>query len=561
MPDAFFASSKQRKRKRSAPSSTAGPSNHKSKSSTKPVHGASSSKKPRKPVDEELDSDQTDQDVGVDDMDLRADYNQDDGVSSDEDPDETPAAKRLRLAKLYLEGVKQDMGLAEGEFDAAEIDKELISARLKKDVMEHAGKLHLFVADTYDFSSPAKAVLRTRGHRFSVTSAVASASGQHLFTSGKEGTIIKWDLCSGKKLATFYKIRPSKTKGKGRAVYEEQRGHTDEVLGLALSDDGKYLASGGRDRKVGVWDAEKGEWIKGFIGQVGHKDLVSALAFRKGSYQLYTGSFDRTIKVYDLSPGVMGYVETLFGHQDHILAVDALRGETCTSVGARDKTVRYWKIADETQLVFRGGGRSRVREVLDGGLRGDEDEEGEDSKKTTKFVEGSLETVAMIDESTFVTGGDSGALCLWSTQKKKPVFTFPLAHGMDTVELEVGGTVQKPRWVIAVASLRYSDLFASGSWDGQIRMWKIDAKVKSFEPAGTIAALGFVNSLQLFSPPSQFADQAKWTHSGRNGDPKASPVAVVAGMGQEPRMGRWHSIKEGAVNGCIVAVVFPRTDS
>jgi len=119
----------------------------------------------------------------------------------------------------------------------------------------------------------------------------------------------------------------------------------------------------------------------------------------------------------------MGYVETLFGHQDHVLGLDALRGETCISVGGRDKTVRYWKIVDETQLVFRGGGRSRVREVLEGGLKGDD--EGEDgdadgaetSKKTNgkgkereekKFVEGSLECVAMIDETTFLSGGDSG---------------------------------------------------------------------------------------------------------------------------------------------------------
>lgn len=118
----------------------------------------------------------------------------------------------------------------------------------------------------------------------------------------------------------------------------------------------------------------------------------------------------------------MGYVETLFGHQDHVLALDALRGDTCVSVGGRDKTVRYWKIVDETKLVFRGGGRSRVREVLEGGLRGD-DEDGDDEggadgqadkkakgkgKDEGRFVEGSIESVAMIDETTFVSGGDSG---------------------------------------------------------------------------------------------------------------------------------------------------------
>lgn len=203
------------------------------------------------------------------------------------------------------------------------------------------------------------------------------------------------------------------------------RGHTDEVLGLALSGDGKLLASAGRDKRLCVWDVQKNEWVKTFAGILGHKDAVSGVAFRKGTSQLYSASFDRTLKVYDLSPSVMGYVETLFGHQDHVLALDALRGETCVSIGARDKTVRYWKIVDETQLVFRGGGRSRVREVLEGGLKGDEeDEEGEGDEgeggagkakrdrkgkgKEESFVEGSLECVAMVDETMFVSGGDSG---------------------------------------------------------------------------------------------------------------------------------------------------------
>lgn len=77
---------------------------------------------------------------------------------------------------------------------------------------------------------------------------------------------------------------------------------------------------------------------------------------------------------------------------------------------------------DETQLVFRGGGRSRIREVLEGGLRGDD--EGDDmdddemdltsktkekeKEKTQHFIEGSMQSVVMIDETTFLSGGDSG---------------------------------------------------------------------------------------------------------------------------------------------------------
>jgi ribosomal RNA-processing protein 9 len=151
-----------------------------------------------------------------------------------------------------------------------------------------------------------------------------------------------------------------------------------------------------------------------------------ALAFRKGTNQLYTASFDRTIKLFDLSDSVMGYVETLFGHQDAIVCLDTLRAETVVSAGSRDKTVRFWKIVQETQLVFRGGGGSRLREVLDGALGaledGGEDEmlvDGEDaisprkrSAEKKRFVEGSIECVAMIDESTFLSGGDSGCVFL-----------------------------------------------------------------------------------------------------------------------------------------------------
>ena len=116
--------------------------------------------------------------------------------------------------------------------------------------------------------------MRTRGHRQPITSAVASTSGSTLFSCGKDGCIVRSDLSSGKQISVFYKQRRTPStldKGKGKAT-EEIRGHTDEVLALALSDDGKYLASGGKDRKLVVWDAEKGEWIRSFFG---HKDTIS----------------------------------------------------------------------------------------------------------------------------------------------------------------------------------------------------------------------------------------------------------------------------------------------
>lgn len=43
-----------------------------------------------------------------------------------------------------------------------------------------------------------------------------------------------------------------------------------------------------------------------------------------------------------------------FGHQDAITALDSLSRERCVTAGGRDRSVRVWKIAEESQLVFHG---------------------------------------------------------------------------------------------------------------------------------------------------------------------------------------------------------------
>lgn len=110
----------------------------------------------------------------------------------------------------------------------------------------------------------------------------------------------------------------------------------------------------------------------------------------------------------------MSYVETLFGHQDCIQHINALRGELAVSAGGRDKTIRFWKIAEESQLVFRGGAASRIRNILDGAMEDDGVEEEDMTRRRkrprgeVKYVEGSIDCVAMVDDTTFLSGGDSG---------------------------------------------------------------------------------------------------------------------------------------------------------
>jgi ribosomal RNA-processing protein 9 len=109
-----------------------------------------------------------------------------------------------------------------------------------------------------------------------------------------------------------------------------------------------------------------------------------------------------------------------------------------------------------------------------------------------------------------------------------------------------------------------------GSWDGHIRLWKVDLKMKSFSPMGSFPVPGVINSLQFVSPGKGSLDEASWawmesrtdasciTNGASTG--KSGPVLLVAGVGQEPRLGRWVTVKgDGARNCAVVMALHPRT--
>lgn len=191
-------------------------------------------------------------------------------------------------------------------------------------------------------------------------------------------------------------IKGAHSKGKKNTDADFQ-GHVDDILKVAASQDGKFVATGGKDGRIVIWDPTTMKVLRVFKQ---HRDAVNGLVFRRGTNQLYSCSSDRTIKLWSLDE--LSYVETLFGHQDTVVGIAALGQERCVTIGARDKTARLWKIVDETQLVFRGGGEGKKRKK---GLRDDDDM---DIDQAISYAEGSIDSVAMVDEDHFLTGSDNG---------------------------------------------------------------------------------------------------------------------------------------------------------
>jgi len=64
-----------------------------------------------------------------------------------------------------------------------------------------------------------------------------------IITGSKDCNLILWDLKSKSKL--FFK---------GEKFNRAIQGHFDEVTAMAISPNGKYLISGGKDRLVRIWD-------------------------------------------------------------------------------------------------------------------------------------------------------------------------------------------------------------------------------------------------------------------------------------------------------------------
>ena len=335
--------------------------------------------------------------------------------------------------------------------------------------------------------------------------------------------------------------------------------HTLPILSVAASEDGRFIATGGADKRLIIWAAGNLTPLRVFTQ---HRDAVTSLAFRRGTNQLYSCSKDRTIKTWSLNE--LAYVETLFGHQDSVVDIAALAQERCLSVGARDRTARLWKVVEETQLVFRGGGNIKEKKRP----QTEPDQNGTEIATINQQSEGSIDRVAMIDEETFVTGSDNGSLSLWTLQKKKPVFTVPTAHGLDPpLTLEESSaeqphilaqmtppTTQQPRSITALTTVPYSDLILSGSWDGHVRAWRVSDDKRKLEALGPIglaqpdppspplvAIRGVINDISVFE----------------RGERSTGGICITVAVGKELRLGRWMKFK--GKNGAVVFEV-PRLD-
>jgi WD40 repeat protein len=160
-----------------------------------------------------------------------------------------------------------------------------------------------------------------------------SPDGKLLASGGDDPAVQLWDASTGKAGLKLV-------------------GHSDWVVALAFSPDGKLLASGGYDGIVRLWDTTTGKKLFDLPAQAPvppntpppPANIIRAVAFTADSKLLAAGGTDTQIHLFNSTDGK--YVRPMAGHTGSITGLAFHPSGTVLVSCGKDRTVRVWNPAN-----------------------------------------------------------------------------------------------------------------------------------------------------------------------------------------------------------------------
>jgi WD40 repeat protein/tRNA A-37 threonylcarbamoyl transferase component Bud32 len=178
-------------------------------------------------------------------------------------------------------------------------------------------------------TSTGKELYPRQGHTAPLNAVAVSPDGRTLASAGEDRTVKVWDLA-------------------GRRVLHSLTAHADAVFGLAFSPDGQQLASGSRDGTIVLWDVAGGSEVRTLKG---HSRSFSRIQFSPDGRNLAAGSESGTVKVWDVVTGKEG--SPLPGHAGVVRCVAFSPDGTRLASGGEDRTVRLHSLGEGRAQQFR----------------------------------------------------------------------------------------------------------------------------------------------------------------------------------------------------------------
>jgi WD40 repeat protein len=295
--------------------------------------------------------------------------------------------------------------------------------------------------------------LTLEGHTGVVNDVAFSPDGRRLATVGADTHAIIWDAISGDKLLAL----PDSS----QAIFGVAFGPCLNPNLLARACDA-YLATGGRDKTVRIWELTSGAKL---LRTLSDPSTVYGVAFSPDGKRLASSSADRTAKVWDIATGEM--IWSLAGHRGPVnrVAFSLSDAGRRLATASSDGEAKIWNVADTwakftahskviNKVVFGPDGTYLVTTSLDGTAKVWDVASHQLLTTLTNHTGGVIAAAFNPEGSQVATTSLDGTVKVWDTQSWQELHTLALGVGVGDVAFSPDGT-----------------RLAATSFDGEARVW------------------------------------------------------------------------------------------
>ncbi|HUG89773.1 MAG TPA: hypothetical protein VML55_03005, partial [Planctomycetaceae bacterium] len=183
---------------------------------------------------------------------------------------------------------------------------------------------------------------------------------------------------------------------------EIEDAHSDTVLGVEFSRDGKLLLSGGTDKFAKIFEVESGKHVRSFEGHTHH---VMDASWKADGTQIVTAGADNAIKIWNTETGEQ--IRTISNYPKQVTAIQYVGdSDTIASCGG-DASVRFHRGSNGQNTRNFGGSSDYVYAVA-----------------AARDAETAINPQTNQESDLIVAGGEDGTLRVWNAKNGQALFTF-----------------------------------------------------------------------------------------------------------------------------------------